>query len=83
MSHLRLVSGRDQIHPRQQPREFRPELLLKACLHARYAEIMENREELLAAFIAKWEIEPDEAIQVVQRIDANTEIFYVTKREQT
>lgn len=72
----------DQLRPKFQI-EFDPEILLTALMQARYAEIIENREEILAAFIAKHGIDPDDAIQVVSHIDSNTEIFYVTKREQT
>lgn len=55
--------------------------MLQSYAYARYQSILEQREEILEAFIAKFGCQPDEIVQVIQRVDSQTEIFYVTKKE--
>jgi len=55
---------------------------VRAELLARYRQIIDQRVEILAAFVAQHNCLPDEAAQVVIKIDRNTEVFYVTKRSE-
>jgi hypothetical protein len=43
---------------------------------AQYREIMSHRDEILHAFIAKYGIEPDQAVLVVQPVDAQGNTRY-------
>jgi hypothetical protein len=57
-----------------------PEVFVRAYLLARYREILDQRAEIHAAFVAKYGIEPEDAVQVVERVDSETEVFYVTRK---
>lgn len=46
---------------------------------ARYTTILEQREEILSAFIAKYGIEPNE-IEQVERQDENETIWFVRRK---
>jgi hypothetical protein len=50
---------------------------------AQYCEIMSRRDEILHAFIAKYGIEPDQAVLVVQPMDAQGNIRYWIEKMKT
>lgn len=47
----------------------------------RYRRILNQREEILTAFVAKYGCQPEDIIQVIQTVDKDTQIFYVTQRK--
>jgi len=49
----------------------------------RRRRILAQREEILAAFIAKYgDLDPADCEQIVQRVDSDIEVFYVRKRQR-
>jgi hypothetical protein len=49
----------------------------------RRRRILAQREEILSAFIAKYgDLDPADCEQIVRRVDADTELFYVRKRQR-
>lgn len=61
---------------------YTPELIAEvtAEFKAKYAEVLEQREEILKAFIAKYKCEPDEIVQIEQRPEAGTMLWFVVRK---
>lgn len=55
----------------------------KARVFERLKEVMEQRNEILEAFIAKYGCQPEEAEQVLQMMPDGTQVFSVRKRPNT
>lgn len=53
---------------------------IQALARARLAEVMSQREEILAAFIAKYGFEPERAVQIEQRQADGTSRWFVQRR---
>lgn len=47
-----------------------------------YRDVMRGREEILRAFIAKHGCDPDEVMQVEQRMDDGTTRYWVEKKQK-
>jgi hypothetical protein len=47
----------------------------------KYKNVLEQREEIMTAFAAKYNCEPDEMVQVEQRPDASTMLWFVVRKQ--
>lgn len=56
------------------------EALLSSLVRQRIHEINSQREEILAAFVAKYGFEPDRAVQVEKKMDDGTTRWFVHRR---